>query len=108
MPERSHRRGGAVVVAGAGGCDRQSAVGIFVQLVAERAERDAEDIGGVGPIAEAMLERFKDEIALYVGYRTSDQGAGHLFGGEGRVRYRRHGLGRVETVAVRRQDGVDA
>ena len=102
------RRGDAVIIAGAGGRDRQSAVGIFVQLVAQRADRDAEDVGGMGAVAEAMLQRFQDQIALDVGDGAPDQRAGDLFGGEGGVRHRRHGLGEVETVAVRRQDGVDA
>src|SRR5436190_1210608 len=79
----------------AGRCDRQSAVGIFVQLVAQRADRDAEDVGGVGAIAEAMLERLQDEIALDVGNRASDQRAGDLFGGKGGVSHGGCGLGEV-------------
>src|SRR6202795_4763910 len=71
----SRRRGQAVEIAGAGGRDRQSAVGVFVQLVAQRADRDAEDIGGMGAIAEAMLQRLQDQIAFYVGDCTSDQSA---------------------------------
>src|SRR5260370_42704049 len=41
---RSHRRRDAVIVAGTGRGDRQAAVGVFIQLVAQRADRDAEDV----------------------------------------------------------------
>src|ERR1700710_1278306 len=61
---RLRRRSHPMKVTGACRGDRQSAVGIFVQLVAQRADRDAEDVRRMGAIAEAMLQRFQDEIAF--------------------------------------------
>src|SRR3954453_8925077 len=102
------RRRRAVIVSGSGGRDRQSAVGVFVQLVAQSADRNAQDVGGVGPIAQAMLQGLQNEIALHVGHGASDQSAGYLFGGEGGVRHGWYGFGCVEPLAIRRQNGVDA
>src|SRR5258708_11550755 len=82
----SYRRRDAVVVAGAGGRDRQSAVGIFVQLVAQPADRDAEDVGGVGAIAEAMFQRLPGEVALGVGVGAPDHRPRNLLGGTRRPR----------------------
>src|SRR4051794_18922496 len=79
--------------------DRYAAVGIFVQLVAQRADRDAENVGGMGAVAQAMFQRLQDQIALDIGDGAADQRAGDLLGGKGRVRYRGCGLGEVEAVA---------
>jgi len=95
------RRGKTLMVAGAGRRDRQAAVGIFVELVAQRADRDAQDIGGVGAIAQAMFQRLQDQIALDVGHRAADQRAGDLLGGKGGVGDGGNGLGEVETIAIR-------
>src|SRR4051812_24815310 len=88
------------------GGDRQSTVGIFIELVAQRADRYAENVGGVGTVAQAVLEGFQDQIAFDVGDCAADQRTRNLFGGEGGVRYRRRGLGEVEAVAIGRQDRV--
>src|SRR5437588_686947 len=37
--------------------DRHAVAGIFVELVAQGADRDAEDIGGMRPVAEAVFQR---------------------------------------------------
>src|SRR4051794_39192426 len=44
------RGGAALIVAVARGRDRDAAVGIFVQLVAQGADRDAENVGGMGAV----------------------------------------------------------
>src|SRR5579871_3414288 len=71
-----------LIFAGARRRDRHAAVGIFVQLVAQRADGDAEDVGGVRPVAEAMLQRLKDQVALHIRNRAPDQRPRHLLGGE--------------------------
>ena len=101
----SARHDKTLILTRAGRGDRDAAVGIFVQLVAQRADRDAEDVGSVGPIAEAMLERLQDQVAFDIGDGAADQGARHLLGGKGGVGHGWRGLGEVEPVAVRRQDG---
>ena len=62
----------------------------------------------MGAIAEAMLQRFQNQVPLDVGHGAADQRARHLFGGEGRVRDRRNGLRTIEAIAIGRQDRVDA
>ena len=42
----------------------------------------------MGAVAEAMLERFQDEIALDLGDGAADQRARHLLGGECGMRRR--------------------
>src|SRR4051812_42869222 len=59
---RSTRRRKARIVAGAGRRDREAAVGIFVQLVAQRPDRNAENVGGMGAVAEAVLQRLQDQV----------------------------------------------
>src|SRR6202023_3705050 len=59
---------------------------IFVELVAQGADRDAEDVGGMRAVAEAVLERLEDEVALDVGDRAADERARDRFGGERGVR----------------------
>src|ERR1035437_8028590 len=44
--------------------DRRALSRIFVELVAQRADRDAEDIGRMGAVAEAVLERLQDQVTL--------------------------------------------
>jgi hypothetical protein len=51
-------------LAAAGRRNGRAVMGVFVELVAQRADRDAEDIGGMGAVAEAVLERLQDEVAL--------------------------------------------
>ena len=46
-----------------------------LQLVAQGADRDAEDVGGVGAVAEAMVQRLDDQVALHLGHRAADQAA---------------------------------
>src|SRR5687767_14113285 len=59
---------------------------IIPQLVAQGADGDAENIGRVGAVAQAMIERVEDEVALYIRDRTADQVArgGHRGGGRER------------------------
>lgn len=59
---------------------------VLVELVAQRADRDAENIGRVRAVAVAMLECLQDQIALDFSDCTADQIAGDLLG-----RYRRMG-----------------
>src|SRR5262245_48693247 len=55
--------------------NRHAIVGIFVELVAQRTDRDAEDVGGMRAVAEAVFERLEDQIALDVGDGAADQRA---------------------------------
>src|SRR3984893_4907739 len=85
--------------------DRHAVGGIFVELVAQGADRDAQDVGRVGAVAEAVLERFEDQVALDVGDGAPHERARHLLGRVGRVRDRGRDVARiVEASAVRRQD----
>src|SRR5271155_5400824 len=53
----------------------QARIAIFAQLVAQRADRNAEDVGGVRAVAQTMIERIQNEIALDIGDRTSNEAA---------------------------------
>ena len=46
--------------------------GIFIQLVAQSADRDAENVGRMGAVAEAVFQRLQDEIAFHIGYGAAD------------------------------------
>src|SRR5215510_7625240 len=58
----------------------QSVGSVFVELVAQRADRDAEDVGRMGAVAEAVLERLEDEVALDIGDGAADESTGDLLG----------------------------
>ena len=58
----------------------------------------------MGAVAKAMFQRLQDQVALDIGDGAADQRAGDLLGGKGRVRHRGGGLGKVEAVAVGRED----
>src|SRR5579863_2515397 len=75
-------RGSAARLATAGRRYRQAVGGIFIKFVAQRADRDTQHIGGMGAIAEAMLERLQDEVALDLGHSAADKSARHLLRGE--------------------------
>src|SRR3977135_1905318 len=87
---------------------RHAVPGILVELVAQRADRDAENVGGAGAVAEAVLERLENEIALDVGDGAADQRARHRLGGERRMRDRQRVPGLIEPHAVGREDAVAA
>jgi hypothetical protein len=55
--------------------DRHAFVGILLQLVAQRADRDAEDVGGMRAVAEAVVERVEDQSLLDLGDGAADQRA---------------------------------
>jgi hypothetical protein len=44
----------------------------LLELVAQRADRDAEDVVGVGAVAEAMMQGAEDEVALNIGDGAPD------------------------------------
>ncbi len=92
----------------AGRRNRHALVRIFVELVAQRPDRDAEDVGGVGAVAEAVLERLDDEVALDIGDGASDQRPCHGLGRERRMRHGRRVLGVAQAQAVGREDAVGA
>ncbi len=48
-------------------------VRILLELVAQCTDGDAEDVGGVRPVAEAMAQRVDDEIALDIGDGPRDK-----------------------------------
>src|SRR5882757_6565266 len=51
---------------------RDAFLAVLLQLVAQRADRDAEDGRGVGAVAEAVLQRVDDEVALDLGDGAAD------------------------------------
>src|SRR5262249_8748047 len=81
--------------------------GIFVELVAQRADRDAEDISRVRAIAEAVLERLQNQIALDLGHGAADQVTGDLLGGNRSMGGDIGAAHLVEPRAVRRKNSVD-
>src|ERR1700754_3971856 len=46
---------------------------VLVKLVAQRADRDAENVCGVRPVTEAVLQGLEDEFALNIGHRPADK-----------------------------------
>src|SRR3546814_3020932 len=57
--------------------DRHAFLAVLLQLVAEGPYRNAEDVRRVGPVAETVLQRLDDEIALDLRDRLADQAAGY-------------------------------
>src|SRR5262245_54063262 len=55
-------------------------IGILAKFIPQCTDRNAQDVGGVRAVAEAMIERIEDEIALDIGDRASDEGARGLRG----------------------------
>ena len=89
----------------------QSGVGIFAQLVAQGADRDAQNVGGMGAVAQAMVQRVQDQIALDIRNRAADQAARHG-GGIGHCALHRrilrcHGGGHAgaDMAAIGQADG---
>src|SRR5688572_18571428 len=80
--------------------DRHAVGGVFVKLVAQGADRDAEDVGGMRPVAQAVLECLQDQVALDVGDGAADKGAGALLGGERGVRSKPGAARLIEPRAV--------
>ena len=37
---------------------------IFIEFVTKRSDRDAENLGGVGPVAKAVIKRIHDQLLL--------------------------------------------
>jgi len=89
-------------LAAAGRRDRRAVGGILVELVAQAADRDAEDVRGVGAVTEAVLKRLEDEVTLDFGDGASDQIAGESLGGERGVADRAGAAVMLEPRAVRR------
>src|SRR4051812_46205370 len=87
---------------GHGGAGRR----VFAELVAQRADRDAEDLGRVRAVAEAVVERVEDEVLLDLRDGASDECAGDGLRGPRRTG-RWIGGGGPERLAFRRADGVD-
>ena len=56
--------------------DGDAFLAVLLQLVAQRADRDAEDVGGVGAVAEAVLQRVEDQVALDIGDGAADRPRG--------------------------------
>jgi len=59
-------------------------------------------------VAQAVLERFKDEIAFHFGHGTADQVASDLFRRYCGVSGDISATGLVEPCAIRRENSVDA
>src|SRR6185295_6784504 len=67
----------------AGEGDADAFVAVLLEFVAQGADRDAEDVGGVGAVAEAVIEGLQDQIALDVGDGAAHDLAVDGFGGLG-------------------------
>src|SRR4051812_31239511 len=80
--------------------------GVLAELVAQRADRDAEDLRGVRAVAEAVVERIEDEVLLDLRDGASDERTGDGLRGPRRTG-RRIGGGGPERLAFRRADGID-
>src|SRR5205814_5386903 len=77
--------------------DGDAFLAVELQLVAQCADRDAENGRGMGAVAEAMLQRLDDEVALDIGDGAADQGAA-----------RRAVMAGIALLARRQHDGVGA
>ena len=62
----------------------------------------------MGAVAEAVLERLQDQVALDLRHGAADQIAGDLLGGHGRMRRGAGAARLVEAHAVGREDTVNA
>src|SRR5690606_34085604 len=68
---------GPRLIAAFTGCGRNMypVVGVKFQLVAQRADRDPEDVSGMRPVAKAVIERVEDEILFNIRHFSSDKRA---------------------------------
>ena len=82
----------------------QALVGILLQLVAQRADRNAENVRGVRPVAQAMRQRLEDEILFDVRNRASNQRARSDLAGFDRSAY----IVTPNRCAIRRADRIGA
>src|SRR5215212_2660290 len=80
--------------------------GVFAELVAQRADRDAEDLRGMRAVAEAVVERIEDEVLLDLGDGASDERTGDGLRGPRRTG-RWIGGGGPERLAFRGADSID-
>src|SRR3954449_12936889 len=87
---------------GHGGAGRR----VLAELVAQRADRDAEDLRGVRAVAEAVVERNEDEVLLDLRDGASDERTGDGLRGPRRTG-RWIGGGGPERLAFRGADGID-
>jgi hypothetical protein len=55
--------------------DGDSSRGIFVELIAQRADGNAKDVCSMGAIAEALFERLQDQVPFDVGDGATDERA---------------------------------
>src|SRR5579871_5759739 len=94
--------------AAAGGRDRDAVIGVFVELVAQGADRNAENIGGVGAVPEAMLEGLQDEVALHVRNGAADERARHGFGRHGGMGDGGEALGLIKPGSVGGENSLGA
>ena len=53
--------------------DRGALGTVLFQLVAQRSDRDAEDVGGMCAVAEAVFERLDDQLLFDIGDRPSHE-----------------------------------
>src|SRR5262245_7839393 len=81
---------------------------IFIELVAQSPDRNAENVRRMSAVAEAVPQRLKNQIALDFGHRAANQIAGDLLGGHGGLRCDICSARLVEPCAVRRKNPVDA
>ena len=68
-----NRVGRSLAVFTSGGRDLRAFILILVELVAQRADGDPEDIGRMSPVTKTMLQRVDNHVSFNIGNRASDQ-----------------------------------
>src|SRR5262249_25479575 len=81
---------------------------VFVELVAQRADRNSENISGVRAIPQTVLERLEDEVSLDFGHHAADQITGDLLGCHGGMGGEVGAASLVKPRAVGRKYPVNA
>src|SRR5262245_9909762 len=112
MPEQNNRRrnsGGALQLrAAVRGRNWRTAGRVFVQLVAQGSDRNAQNICRMGAVAETVLERFQDQVALDFGHGAANEIAGDLFGRHDRMGGEIGASRLIEPRTVRGKNPVNA
>jgi len=66
--------------------DRRPVGRVFVELVTQRPDRNAQNVRSMRTIAETVPECLENQVSLDLGDRTTDQVSGDLLGGHGGMR----------------------
>lgn len=89
------------------GRNRDAGFIVFLELVAQRPDRNSQNGRCMRSIAEAVLQRIDDQVLFHFRDGLADEGAADCFGGRhGRHRRAGMGIGRGQRLAVGQSDGV--